>query len=106
MEPWTEVGTYIIGALSGLALGGFKWLGAQLGGADRAVNKVLKPFQPLMVAVLAALMPLIANVLPGIDLGTPEAIAAAPASAVAAVIMRELWRRFVKPLLDRQGGLL
>ncbi len=101
MEALLELQTLVVGALSAFVLGAFKQVAeiveVGLSAADHWLLGVLKELQPLVVAGLGALLPFAGNLLGVVEIPSAEIIAAAPASAVWAVVLRELMDRYVKP---------
>ena len=63
---------------------------------DTAIGKVIKPLQPVVVAGLALLIPLIANAIGIVEVPTADALATAPTAALVAVVAREVLKK-LKP---------
>lgn len=110
MEALMEFSSWITAGLSALVMGGltkvFGWkdtsflaLVGKLVEVDGAIVKTLKGVQPLFVAAIATLIGATGGLVTGSEVPVAEAVAAAPTVTVLSVVMRELWVRFVKPLL-------
>jgi len=110
MELLTELSGWITAALTALVMGLLKLL---IGWKDRSVDaalkkltevdgsivKSLKALQPIVVAAISAILLLVQNQITGSPAPTAEAVANAPTVTVLAILLRELWVRFVKPRL-------
>jgi len=110
MELLTELSGWITAALTALIMGGLKLL---IGWKDKSVEaalkkltevdgtivKSLKALQPIVVAALAVALGALEGTITGSPTPTAEAVANAPTVTVLAILMRELWVRFVKPML-------
>ncbi len=115
MEMLLELSTWITAAISALIMGGLKWLLRvkdqsvqalidKFQQADIAIVKFIKPFQPVVVAIISAiLLSIQGEMATGAGVPSAEIIAEAPVVTVIAIIMRELWVRFVKPILPRKS---
>ena len=110
MDALMELSTWITAALSTLVLGGLKLL---LGVKDKSVEialgkvqeadgfvaNLLKSIQPIFVGALTVLIGIVGGHITASPVPTESAVAAAPVSTALAIILRELWARFVKPKL-------
>ena len=110
MELLTEFSGWLTAALTALVMGGLKmilrWkdrsvdaIGAKLQEVDGTIVKSLKALQPIVVAAISAILLVVQNQITGSPAPTAEAVANAPTVTVLAILMRELWVRFVKPRL-------
>ena len=110
MELLTEFSGWLTAALTALVMGLLKLV---VGWKDRSVEaalkkltevdgtivKSLKALQPIVVAAVGALLLILQGTITGSPAPTAEAVANAPTVTVLAILMRELWVRFVKPIL-------
>jgi hypothetical protein len=93
----------LVGLASALTLGGIKAVTRNTGLWDGKIGAVIKPFQPVVVGVLAGVLPAIGNAIGITDIPSAQAVADAPTSAVAAIVIRECFSRWVSPLLQGEN---
>jgi len=110
MELLTEFSAWITAALTAVVMGllkfvigwkdrSFEALSAKLQEVDGAIVKSLKALQPIVVAAISAILLVVQNQITGTPLPSAEVVAETPTVTVLAILMRELWVRFVKPHL-------
>lgn len=116
MELLTELSTWLTAALTTLVMSAlklllgikdrsFEALTGRLQEVDNAIVAALKPFQPVMVALIGAVLLLLEGTITGTAVPPAQVIADAPAVTVLAILLRELWVRFVKPVLPVSPGV-
>lgn len=88
-----------VGVLSSLATGvirsGTQAVDRALGKVDTTITHAIGPVWPLVTTGIAAVLPMLGNVIGVTDLPAAAVIASAPASAIVGVALRELFRRIV-----------
>lgn len=110
MELLTEFSGWITAALTAVIMGllklaiGWKDKSVEafldnLSEVDGKIVKALKALQPIVVAAVGTLLLFLQGTITGSPMPTAEAVANAPTVTVLAILMRELWVRFVKPML-------
>ena len=87
----------IFGWLASFLTGAIKFGLEKLGLVDAAIVKVIKPFTPLLVMALAAVLPLLGNALGIPEMPSSEILVTAPLATVIGVTTREIVRRFFRP---------
>jgi len=96
-------GTILVGAGAALGTAAVRGLGGKIdqwtGNLDGQVRKAIGPALPAVATVLSALLPLAGNAIGITDLPPADVVAAAPTAAVSGIILRELSRRFLLPLI-------